>query len=149
MIRTDFRTRRRAERRVRGGLAFLFIAAVVPGLWGVLSPRSFFDSFPGFGFTWVAAHPPFNEHLVRDTASFYLAFAVLFLAGAVTLGPRLVRGVLAGWLVFAVLHLLFHVTNAESISGSETWGLIISLAVLVVLPIYLLTSAGKVDARHT
>lgn len=127
---------------------FLFVAAAIPGLWGVVSPRSFFDSFPGFGFTWVASHPPFNEHLVRDVASFYLAFAVLFLAGAVTLGPRLVRGVLAGWLVFAALHLLFHVTS-EAPRETGRVGMLVALAALVFLPLYLLTSAGKVDARHT
>ena len=147
MIRTDFRTRRRAERRVRGGLALLFIAAVVPGLWGVLSPRSFFDAFPGFGFTWVASHPPFNEHLVRDTASFYLAFAVLFLAGAVTLGPRLVRGVLGAWMVFGTLHLFFHLTS-EQPDETGRLGMLVALVALVLVPLYLLTSAGKVDARH-
>ena len=148
MIRTDFRTRRRAERRTRGGLSFLFVAALIPGVWGVISPRSFFADFPGFGFHWVASHPPFNEHLVRDTASFYLAFALLFLAGAVTLGPRLVRGVLAGWLVFAVLHLLFHWRAEADLGAAEGLGLLVSLVALVLLPLYLLVSAGKVDTRH-
>ena len=86
---------------------------------------------------------------MRDTASFYLAFALLFLAGAVTLGPRLVRGVLAGWLVFAVLHLTFHWRAEGDLGATEGWMLFGSLAALVLLPLYLLVSAGKVDARHT
>ena len=148
MIRTDFRTRRRAERRVRAGLVFLGFMAGIPGIWGVLSPRSFFDDFPGFGFSWVAAHPPFNEHLVRDVASFYLAFAVLFVIGAVTLGPRLVRGSLAAWMLFSALHLLFHATNLDGAEGADKWGLLLTLAVVLLLPLYLVTRAGKVDARH-
>ena len=36
------------------------------GLWATLSPRSFYDEFPGGGRAWVAADGPYNEHLVRD-----------------------------------------------------------------------------------
>lgn len=47
-------------------LAALLVFGVPIGLWQQLAPRSFYDSFPGFGRTWVSPDGPFTEHLVRD-----------------------------------------------------------------------------------
>lgn len=148
MIRTNFRGRRRAERRLRLGLWFLAATAALPGIWALLSPRSFFTDFPGFGFAWVAAQPPFNKHLIMDVGAFYLGFAVIFAFAAVRMKRTLTVGLLVGWLVFAVPHFFFHLTHVEGLDNTEKISLWISLGVSVALPLYLLTSVRKAD-RHS
>lgn len=79
----------------------LFLAAggyhLALGLLMAVAPRRFFDD--------VAAFPPYNEHFIRDLATFYLALgAVLLVAAART-----------AWqvplLVFAVVQYALHLVN--------------------------------------
>jgi hypothetical protein len=88
-------------------LGVLLLVALVAGLWALLAPRSFYDSFPGgSGLHWVSADGPYNRHLVSDVGSMYLALAALTVAALAR--PALAR--LAGvvWLVFSVPHWLYH-----------------------------------------
>lgn len=148
MIRTNFRGRRRAERRLRAGLWLLAVVAVVPGLWALLSPRSFFTDFPGFGFTWVASQPPFNKHLVTDVGAFYLGFAFMFAFAAVRMKRTLTVALLVGWLVFSLPHFFFHLTHADDMDSPDKLSLWISLGFTIVIPIVLLASVRKAD-RHS
>ena len=51
----------------RVALAAVALAQAEIGLWGELSPRGFYRTFPGvFGQHWVAMLGPYNEHLVRE-----------------------------------------------------------------------------------
>ncbi len=79
-------------------LGVLLLIALVIGLWALLAPRSFYDSFPGGnGMHWVSADGPYNRHLVSDVGSMYLALAALTVAalGRPALGAAGRRG-LAG-----------------------------------------------------
>lgn len=147
MVKANFRGRRRAEHRLRGGLFFLTAAAAVPGIWATLWPRSFFDDFPGLGFSWVQLYPPFNEHLVRDVGGLYLAFAVLFAITTRLMGRRLTRVALVAWLFFAVPHLFFHLTHLDGIESGDAIGQAISLGLLVLVPLGLLTQVRKAERR--
>ena len=73
-------------RLLRVTLVCLALSAAVIAVQGTLAPRSFYDGFP-FGRGWVESLPPYNEHLVRDVAGFYLAFTILFAWAAVTTPP--------------------------------------------------------------
>jgi hypothetical protein len=94
---------------VRGqriALGVLLVVALVTGLWALLAPRSFYDSFPTGSLHWVATDGPYNRHLVSDVGSMYLALAALTVAALAR--PALAR--LAGvvWLVFSVPHWIYH-----------------------------------------
>jgi hypothetical protein len=94
---------------VRGqriALGVLLLVALVTGLWALLAPRSFYDSFPTSSMHWVATDGPYNRHLISDVGSMYLALAALTVAALAR--PALAR--LAGvvWLVFSVPHWLYH-----------------------------------------
>ncbi|MFP5297882.1 MAG: hypothetical protein ACLGHL_02715 [Actinomycetota bacterium] len=148
MIRSNFRGRRRAEKRLRAGLWLLAAAAAFPGAWALLWPRSFFTDFPGLGLAWVVAQPPFNKHLITDVGAFYLGFAVMFAFAAVRMKRTLTVGLLVGWLVFSLPHLIFHLGASDGLSGTDR---IVQWAVLgltVAIPLYLLTSVRKAD-RHS
>jgi hypothetical protein len=94
---------------VRGqriALGVLLVVALVTGLWALLAPRSFYDSFPTGSMHWVATDGPYNQHLISDVGSMYLALAALTVAALAR--PALAR--LAGvvWLVFSVPHWIYH-----------------------------------------
>lgn len=93
---------------------------VLIGLWAVLAPHHWFDSFPGAGPRLVAAQPPFNDHLATDAGAGFLATGVA-LAVAVAWGQRgaIQIGLLA-YITFGAPHLLYHAVNpAEALSGGE------------------------------
>jgi hypothetical protein len=113
---------------IRAGYAALAALNLWWGAWAFFAPRGFYDTFPGFGHRWVAAYPPYNEHLVTDLGATFLTLGFL-LALAATVTDRRLRGVvLAGVLVFNGLHLAYHATHSGAM-GSFDYGA--SLATLV------------------
>lgn len=103
---------------LRVALATIAAANVVTGLTALLTPRAFYDDFP-FGAGWVAALPPFNEHLTADVGAFYLAFGLLLGWAAYTLERALVLPLCAAWSVFAVAHLAFHAAHLEGLGTAD------------------------------
>ena len=88
-------------------LGVLLLISLLTGLWALLAPRSFYDSFPGGSrLHWVSADGPYNRHLVSDVGSMYLALAALTVAALAR--PALDRLAGAVWLVFSVPHWLYH-----------------------------------------
>lgn len=116
------------------GLALIGLSEAATGLWALIAPRDFYDEFPAGAGSWVAALPPFNEHLVRDYGSALLGLAVLALAAAVMGGRRVLALALGVTAVAVVPHLAFHIAHAEE-SGA---GSIVSLALNLLVPIALL-----------
>ncbi len=101
-------------------LWLLAIPNILTGLWAILAPQNWFDTFPGWAPAVVAAHPPFNAHLATDAGAGLLTLGVISLS-AVILGRRdavLVAG--AGALAFAGPHALYHLFNpADALTTSE------------------------------
>lgn len=128
---------------VRIGLLALGLGQGSVAGWALLDPRGFYDDFPGGGQHWVAALPPYNEHLVRDYGATLLALAVLALAAAAIAQLTLVRVALGVLVLAAVPHLAFHVANA----GESGGGSIASLAVGALLPLLLLFLSRKEPVR--
>lgn len=123
---------------VKAILLYLAIANTAPGTWALFWPRNFYDSFPGFGRTWVSVDGPYNEHLVRDVGAFFLALAVLcFLTVAL---PRLitVRATAICLLVFNVPHLWYHLRHLHMLPFIDQVGNAVTLSVNVALLIILL-----------
>ncbi len=104
---------------LRAGLVVLAAMQAFVGVWALPAPRSFYDTFPLRGHAWVALHPPYNEHLVRDVGAYSLAFAVLLGAAALSLDRRLARAALLALAVFAVPHAVFHAGHLEGSHGGR------------------------------
>lgn len=105
---------------MRGVAAALAVPQVAIGLWAVLAPSGWFDSFPGFDPRLVAATPPFNEHLATDAGAGFLATGVALLVAAVWGWRRPFVLGLVTYLCFTVPHALYHAFNeAPGLSGSE------------------------------
>lgn len=132
-------------------LALIAVPNLVIGSWAVLSPRGWYDDFPGYAPRLVSAYPPFNEHLAVDAGAGLLTIGVLA-AAAAYLGRRdahLVAG--AGLLAFTGPHALFHVLNpSDLLSAGEdamsTIPLVITALASIALLIRATGQAGSIES---
>jgi hypothetical protein len=117
-------------------LALLALSGAFVGFWALLAPASFYASFPGLGYSWVADAGQYDEHLVRDVGALYLALVAVTVVAL--LRPAAVRPWVAGlaWLVFGVPHLVFHAAHAGRGDVAEIAALTASvlLAAVACLP---------------
>lgn len=127
----------------RFGLGYLSFVALLLGVWAGAAPRSFYDSFPGLGMTWVSVDGPYNEHLLRDVGALNLALAVVLIFAFIRLSPDLVRVAAGASLAWNVPHLVYHVFNTD---GLGTLDIILNLGGLSLsafYPVVLLYVAPK------
>ncbi|MDR5699658.1 hypothetical protein [Agromyces aerolatus] len=119
---------------------FLWLLAalgVFVGGWALFAPHAFYESFPFppiFG-SWVSGDGPFNEHLVRDVGSLYLALAAASVVAALMRRADASIAVGVAWLVFSVPHLVYHLGHLDHLAPIDAIGQPISLAVSLVLAI--------------
>jgi hypothetical protein len=123
---------------LRGGLLVGLLVSIVSGVWALLWPRPFYDTFPLPGHPWQAFHPAYNEHLVRDFGALNLVIALLFGVAAYTMDVLMVRTALVGYLIFAVPHLIFHLNHLHGLATVDAVAEVVSLSIGVVGPVYLL-----------
>ena len=118
-------------------LALTAILGLYVGLWAEFFPRSFYASFPGSGLQWISMNGAYDEHLIRDVGSFYLALTATSIAGIIarTATPGQVPGL--GWAVFGVFHFAYHITHLTG-SAADIAGNVISLGLSALLGIVLL-----------
>ncbi|AEF40971.1 hypothetical protein [Hoyosella subflava] len=136
--------RLRAPMWTRIVLAVLAVPQLVTGLWAVINPRHWYDTFPGLGPLLVAAEPPFNAHLATDAGAGFLAVGVV--AGVAALwGER--RVVLVGGLgfaAFAVPHVLYHAANpAPGLNATANTINVIILSTAALLPLAVVAASLK------
>jgi hypothetical protein len=129
---------REQRRLLRGGIAVLAVTPALVGLWATISPRGFFDDFPGAGRHWVSAVSTYDEHLVRDVGALYLGSLVLLALAWLWLERRLVQAALVSYAVAALPHLVYHLTALDNLSTGDAIAEIAGLALNVVLPLWLL-----------
>lgn len=123
---------------VQAGSALLGVLNLLWGAAAIFTPRRFFEGFPGFGFQWTAAYPPYNEHLVTDLGAVFATLGVLLIAAAWLGDRRVTAVVLVGVLVFNGLHLAFHATDHGGLSGVDLVASLTSLVLGVLGPLGLL-----------
>jgi len=111
------------------------------GAWAELLPRSFYDSFPGLGRHWISLGGAYDEHLIRDVGSFYLALTAVSIAGIIARSAVVGRIAGLGWTVFGVLHFGYHVTHLDG-SFADQAGNVITLGISMILGIALLFPVG-------
>ncbi|MEA2466209.1 MAG: hypothetical protein QOJ57_335 [Thermoleophilaceae bacterium] len=129
---------REQRRWLRGGLAVMAVTPAFVGVWALVSPRGFYDDFPGLGHSWVSAVGAYDEHLVRDVGALYLGSLVLLGLAWAWLDRRLVQAALVSYAVAALPHLAYHATALDNFSTGDAVAEIAALALNVVLPLALL-----------
>jgi hypothetical protein len=129
---------------VRVALVVLAVPNLVAGLWAVVAPRSWFDTFPGWAPHLVAAHPPFNDHLATDAGAGLLAAGVLAAVALVIPRREVVLTAMLGVGAFVLPHAVFHVLNpAGALSSFDDALNSGSLVAVVVLTAAVATHAWR------
>jgi hypothetical protein len=119
---------------------------VAAGGWALLAPHSWYDDFPIASAHWISSLGAYQEHLVRDFGSLYLALGLLIFFAAVVLDRLLVTAVLVASLVFQVPHLIFHVSNTQPFSTASNVVNLVTLAAGVALTAMLLAIVWRPSA---
>ncbi len=98
--------------RIRVGiLATLAAPQLLIGLWAVLAPRNWYDTFPGIGPRLVAAEPPFNAHLATDAGAGFLASGIALAVAAGWGNRAAIQIALMAYVGFALPHLVYHAAH--------------------------------------
>jgi hypothetical protein len=122
---------------MRAGLIVLALPSAVIAVWGLISPRGFYDSFPGAGRHWVSALPPYNEHLLRDFAAASLAIVIFLVGAAIVLERRTIQIALIAFLAFSAAHFGYHLTTTDHYSSGDNvaslGGFVVSIVIACVL----------------
>jgi hypothetical protein len=121
----------------RAVLGALGAIQVIDGLWALFAPTSFYDDFP-LGRGWVQALPAYNEHLMRDVGELFLATGFVLLVAAFYLERRLVWTAIVSYLLFSVPHTIYHSFNLGPYGTGDAIGNTVTLALSVLLPLWLL-----------
>ncbi|RIX28414.1 hypothetical protein [Amnibacterium setariae] len=125
----------------RIALAISAALGLFVGGWATITPRGFYEAFPGVLGHWIDLDGPYNEHLIRDVGGLYLALAA---ASVVVLVLRSAWAPLgAAWTVFGALHLAYHATHLDGFSTADAVGAIVSLAVSLGLGVVLLVPTRR------
>jgi hypothetical protein len=146
----------RYRREIRGGLLALGLPLIFVGAWALFAPHGFYDNFPTSSRHWVSALGPYDEHLVRDFGSLYLALGGLLVWAGAALSRQLVRVALVLSLVYGIPHLIFHASETDSLSTGDNVTNIALLALAVIVPVVLLAltrparaTAGAIKSEVT
>jgi hypothetical protein len=135
-----------SEKWQRVGLLVLGVPQTASGLWALVAPRDWYETFPGGGREWLPAFGPYNEHFATDAGVGILAAGVLALAAAVVLERRVVQVAMIGYLAWSVPHAVWHLTAIDEALGTADDVInITTLAVTVILPLVLLVTANRLD----
>ncbi len=118
----------------RAGFALLGLVNVGWGVWALLAPAHFFRTFPGFGFHWTSAYPPYNQHLIFDLGATLLTLGVLLGVAAVFDRPAVSWVVAVGAGTFGTLHFGYHVVHAGTMGSTDRALSILSLIGGALLP---------------
>jgi hypothetical protein len=126
---------REVKRWVRVGIVVtLAVPQLITGIWAVIAPKSWYDSFPGFDPRLVAAEPPYNEHLAADVGAGFVATGVALLVAAVWANRAAVAIALVAFVAFTLPHVLYHATSpSDALTGAEDALNVISLTSGLVL----------------
>jgi hypothetical protein len=130
-------------RVIRVALVALALISLWTGVWATVSPRAFYDTFPGAGHAWVAADGPYNEHLIRDFGALNLALAAVTVVAAVTLGRAVVIAAALAWLLYGVPHLVYHARHIDVYDSGDKAAVLVALVLSVVLPVVILVAESR------
>jgi hypothetical protein len=116
----------------------LAVSAAVVGGYAEFAPRSFYDRFPLSSHPWISPTGPYNEHLVRDVGSAYLALFVLSVWALVRRSREISLLVGSAWTMFNLPHLVFHLVHLDEFGTADRIGNVVALGGSALLGLVLL-----------
>lgn len=104
---------------VRVVLLLIGVPQLAIGLWALISPSGWYDTFPGAGNQWLPAYGPFNEHFAVDIGSTFVALGLALVIAAVWLDRRAVQLALIAYLAYSVPHFIYHLGADSALDSGD------------------------------
>lgn len=117
-------------------LVLLAALGLYVGVYACFAPAEFHTDFP-LGRGWVQVDGYFDEHLVRDVGSLYLALVAVTVVALVRPRAQAVRTAGLAWTVFGVPHVVYHLSHLPT-SLPDAVGNVVSLGGTALLGLVLL-----------
>jgi hypothetical protein len=137
---------RRHATAIRITLLIIGVGQALTGLQALLAPRSFFTDFP-LGRGWVATlGDGYNEHLVVDVGSTFLALGGVLIFAAILLDRRVVQVALAAFLLYSLPHFVYHLTRLGDLPTGDDIANAVTTGITVVAPAALLLMMRRPQA---
>jgi hypothetical protein len=133
---------------IRVALIYLALALGLVGAYILITPRTFYDDFPGFA-QWVSALPPFNEHLIRDFGAAALGLGLLAGLAALWMEKRLVQATAVAFFAANLPHAIYHSTATNALTTADNIASLGALYLQALLPlalIYLVSDSQQAAA---
>jgi len=122
---------------VKLGLVILALPNLANGLFALVAPRSWFDTFS------VGDLGGYNDHLVRDVGEAFIATSFVLILAAIWTERHVIYTAIGGWLAFNIPHLVNHIFERDDLSVMDYAGVIAILAFNVSVAIALLMITRK------
>jgi hypothetical protein len=113
------------------------------GIWALVAPERWYESFPGAGRHWLPAFGPYNEHFAVDAGAGIFAAGALAIVAAIWLEHRVLHVAMLGFLAWSVPHAVWHLTALGELGTTDNVINVTLLALTVVLPTLLLLTADR------
>ena len=128
-------------RVVRLGLILIGAPQLAIGLWALISPSGWYESFPGAGNHWLPLYGSYDEHLATDVGATFVALGLALIIAAIWLDRRAVQLALIAYLAYALPHFAYHLGADSALGGGDRIvnGIAIGLAVATALMLLGLT----------
>ena len=134
---------------VRLGLILVGAPQLAIGLWALISPSGWYETFPGAGNHWLPLYGSYDEHLVVDVGATFVALGLALIVAAIWLDRRAVQLALIAYLAYAVPHFVYHLGADSALGDGDRVlnGIAIALAVAAAAMLLGLTFARPRPAR--
>jgi AhpD family alkylhydroperoxidase len=137
------------ERGIRAALLVLAVPQLGIGIWAIVSPSGWFETFPGAGNNWLPLYGPYDEHLAIDVGTAFLAIGVMLTLAAIWMDRRLVIAAAAAYLVYQVPHTIFHLGADDVLTSGDQLANGIGLVLALLLAPGIILGALKKGSDPT
>lgn len=96
------------------------LVALIPlALWPIVSPRNFYENFPGGGFHWIDVNGPYNEHFLIDFGALNLALALVVGLALWKMTDTIVFAAGIALTAYALPHSIYHLNHLDVYKSGE------------------------------
>jgi hypothetical protein len=100
-------------------LALELVGLLPVAIWPLVSPRGFYDNFPGGGRHWIDINGPYNEHFIRDFGALNAALVVVLAYALWKLTSSLIQAAGVAVIVYGVPHVIYHLAHLDVYTSGD------------------------------
>lgn len=107
------------QRWIQVLLALNLVSLLPVAIWPLVSPRGFYENFPGGSYHWIDINGPYNEHFLRDFGALNAALIVVIVFALWRPSVALLQAAGLALAVYALPHAIYHLSHLDVYKSSE------------------------------